>query len=267
MKTKFYLRTLLAIASMTASIALCGQAKDVKVIAHRGYWTTEGAAQNSVTALTKAAEAGCFGSEFDVWMTADSVLVVDHDGVINGHNIQRSPSEIILSQKLKNGEKVPTLEQYFEEAVRHPTLRLICEIKTPDSRQQEQYMTKKICEMAKSFGVENRMVYISFSKDGMVNLKRFAPKGTEIYYLTGDYVPRQLKHMELAGADYNYGVLRLHPEWIRQLHDMDLKVNAWTVDTPEEWQWCIENDVDFITTNHPAALIEFIKEYDKSENH
>ena len=42
-----------------------------KVVAHRGYWTTEGSAQNSIASLQKAAEIGCWGSEFDVWMTAD----------------------------------------------------------------------------------------------------------------------------------------------------------------------------------------------------
>ena len=32
------------------------------VIAHRGYWKTNGSAQNSVAALLKADEAGCYGS-------------------------------------------------------------------------------------------------------------------------------------------------------------------------------------------------------------
>ena len=50
-----------------------------KVVAHRGYWKTEGSAQNSIRALVKADSIGCWGSEFDVWMTADGKLVVCHD--------------------------------------------------------------------------------------------------------------------------------------------------------------------------------------------
>ena len=80
-----------ALAALSASAA----DHDVKVIAHRGYWTAPGSAQNSIDALAQAAKAGCYGSEFDVWMTSDSVIVVNHDGWINGYNEQLTPSEII----------------------------------------------------------------------------------------------------------------------------------------------------------------------------
>ena len=54
-------------------------AKDnTKVIAHRGYWKTEGSAQNSIRSLERASEIGAYGSEFDVHLTADNVLVVYH---------------------------------------------------------------------------------------------------------------------------------------------------------------------------------------------
>ena len=50
-----------------------------EVICHRGYWDAEGSAQNSIRSLVKADSIGAWGSEFDVWMTADGVLVVNHD--------------------------------------------------------------------------------------------------------------------------------------------------------------------------------------------
>ena len=37
-----------------------------KIVAHRGYWRTDGSAQNSITALQKAATLGCYGSEFEI---------------------------------------------------------------------------------------------------------------------------------------------------------------------------------------------------------
>ena len=57
-------------ACACALFALAGQAQ-TQVIAHRGFWKTEGSAQNSITALKKAAEAKVYGSEFDVQLTAD----------------------------------------------------------------------------------------------------------------------------------------------------------------------------------------------------
>lgn len=57
--------------------------RKTKVIAHRGYWKTEGAAQNSIRSLERANEIKVYGSEFDVHLTADNVPVVYHDRKIN----------------------------------------------------------------------------------------------------------------------------------------------------------------------------------------
>lgn len=253
-----------AIAAIAATGAYTADAqakevKDVKVIAHRGYWTQPGSAQNSIRALAKADSVGCYGSEFDVWMTSDSVLVVNHDGWINGYNVQVTPAEIICAQKLENGETVPTLDAYFEEAVKHPNLRLICEMKFPDSKYQELQLAKKICELAKKYNLENRIDYITFSRDGMLSLKKFAHNGAEVYYLTGDYVPEQLKYMGAAGADYGIWIFQKHPEWVKQIQDLGMKVNVWTVDDEKGMQWCIDNGVDFITTNQPERFQELLK--------
>lgn len=255
------------LAAIAACAALGCQAADneVKVIAHRGYWTAPGSAQNSIDALAQAAKAGCYGSEFDVWMTPDSVIVVNHDGWINGYNVQVTPSEIICAQKLENGETVPTLEQYFEEALKYPELRLICEMKFPDSKYQEVKLAQKICELAKKYGVEDRIDYITFSRDGMYSLKKYAHPGAEIYYLTGDFVPEQLKYMGAAGADYGIWIFQKHPEWVKQIHDLGMKVNVWTVDDEAGMKWCIDNGVDFITTNQPERFMELQKTYKSSK--
>ena len=254
-------RILLAATAAFATLSGLAAGNDVKVIAHRGYWTAPGSAQNSIDALAKAAKAGCYGSEFDVWMTSDSVLVVNHDGWINGYNVQVTPSEIICAQKLENGETVPTLEQYFQEAQKYPNLRLICEMKFPDSKYQEVKLAQKMCELAKKYNVEDRIDYITFSRDGMYSIKKFAHPGAEIYYLTGDFIPEQLKYMGAGGADYGIWIFQKHPEWIKQIQDLGMKVNVLTVDDEAGMKWCIDHGVDFITTNQPERFMELQKTY------
>ena len=63
--------------------------RKTKVIAHRGYWKTEGSAQNSIRSLERANEIKVYGSEFDVHLTADNVPVVFHDSKIQGKHIQK----------------------------------------------------------------------------------------------------------------------------------------------------------------------------------
>ena len=58
--------TLFLSLAAAASISLTAAAAKPEVIAHRGYWDTEGSAQNSIRALVKADSIGCYASEFDV---------------------------------------------------------------------------------------------------------------------------------------------------------------------------------------------------------
>lgn len=230
-----------------------------KVIAHRGYWTAPGSAQNSIRAIVKADSINCYASEFDVWMTADSVLIVNHDPDINGVHIESSPAATVLAQKLSNGENVPTLESYLSTASQLPS-RIVCEMKQHNSRSQELAAVKSIIAMVKKYGLEDKVDYITFSRDGFKNFIKYAPQGTGVYYLDGDYVPAQIKEMGGAGIDYSLRAIKKHPEWIKECHDLGLLVNIWTVNSEEDMKWCIDHNVDFITTNDPELLQSLLKQ-------
>ena len=236
-----------------------GAASQPKVIAHRGYWKTDGSAQNSIRALVKADSIGCYASEFDVWMTKDGELVVNHDPTINGVDIEHSTAKEVRAQKLANGENVPTLDEYLQVAAKLP-IRLVLEIKPQDSRKHEKELVTKSLAKIKEYGLENRTDYITFSNDANRQLIKEAPKPGGVQYLGGDYVPAQIKSMGGAGIDYSLKALRKHPEWISEAHAMGLTVNVWTVNKEKDMRWCIEHKVDFITTNEPELLQSLLTE-------
>ena len=256
MKTRLFMALAIAASALTASAA------QPKVIAHRGYWDTPGSAQNSLRALAKADSVGCFASEFDVWMTSDGVLVVNHDADINGVHIETSPAKKVLAEKLSNGENVPTLDSYLQLAAKQPS-RIVLELKTHDSRKHERKAIKDIVAMVKKYGLEDKTDYITFSKYGFQDLIKYTPKGTAVYYLSGDYIPWQVKEMGGAGIDYSLKAMKKHPEWVKMSHDLGMEVNVWTVNEPEDMQWCIDHGVDYITTNAPELLQEIRKKQEK----
>ena len=256
MKTRLFMALAIAASALTASAA------QPKVIAHRGYWDTPGSAQNSLRALAKADSVGCFASEFDVWMTSDGVLVVNHDADINGVHIETSPAKKVLAEKLSNGENVPTLDSYLQLAAKQPS-RIDLELKTHDSRKHERKAIKDIVAMVKKYGLEDKTDYITFSKYGFQDLIKYTPKGTAVYYLSGDYIPWQVKEMGGAGIDYSLKAMKKHPEWVKMSHDLGMEVNVWTVNEPEDMQWCIDHGVDYITTNAPELLQEILKKQEK----
>lgn len=229
------------------------QAQQTQVIAHRGFWKTAGSAQNSIAALVKADSIHCYGSEFDVWLTSDDQLVVNHDETFRGVTIQDATEAVCTAVRLNNGEPLPTLRQYLDKA-RTLNTRLILELKSHRTPEQETRAVEGIVALMKEYSLEDRVEYISFSKHATLEFIRLAPQGTPVYYLNGDATPQELKTWGCAGPDYHFKVFRQHPEWIDECHQLGMKVNAWTVDKPEDMKWLIEHQADFITTNQPVLL-------------
>lgn len=243
-------------ACACALFTLAGQAQ-TQVIAHRGFWKAEGSAQNSIVGLKKAAEAKVYGSEFDVQLTADGVVVVNHDDVIDGLVIGETAYDKLKDLKLKNGEKLPTLADYLEAGKKLPDVQLILEIKPHKTKVQEDQIAETTVKMVKKYGLEKQVEYISFSMNICEQLARLTP-GSEIAYLNGDLAPKEVKEKGANGIDYNYKVFGKHPEWVKEAHELGMKVNVWTVNSEKDMKKMIDLNVDYITTDQPleaAALV------------
>lgn len=232
-----------------------------KVIAHRGYWTAPGSAQNSLTSFSKADSIGVYGSEIDVWLTADDRLVVNHDRVYKGTNIdmEKATAREIMQIVLPNGtENIPSLDQYLDLVASKPDTRLILEMKSLSDLNREDLAAEKIVRALRRHGVLERTDIIAFSINACLAFKKLIPE-TKIYYLNGDLPPKSIKKLGLAGIDYSMGALRRHPEWVKQAHDLGLEVNVWTVDSEEDMRYFIDLGVDYITTDYPERLQALLK--------
>lgn len=249
---------LIASLSLLAGCATAPQGP--AVIAHRGYWTAPGSAQNSLAALAKADSIGVFGAEFDVWLTADDGLIVNHDRVFHGTDtdMERASLEEITAIRLSNGEHIPTLDAYLALAAAKPATRLILEMKALSSPEREHLAAQKIVEALRLHNVVGRTEIISFSIEACRIFRELLPE-TPVYFLGGSLSPAELAEFRLSGLDYHMETLRAHPEWIEEAHALGLKVNVWTVDSEQEMQEFIDMGVDFITTDHPETLQALLK--------
>ncbi len=251
-------------AIIGAALALCAGAMSAQeVVAHRGYWTAPGSAQNSITSLVKADSVGVYGSEFDVWMLADGQLVVNHDRRFKGAHFEKDSYAKVQKIRLDNGETVPTLDEYLAEFSNHPKTRLVLEMKSLMDPSREDEMAAKIVDGLKKYQLLNRTDIIAFSLNACMAFKKLLPVGVPIYYLDGDLSPKKVKKLGLAGVDYSMKALKEHPEWIDECHKLGLKVNVWTADEDEDIQYFIDNGVDFITTNYPEKVQKMIADSNK----
>jgi glycerophosphoryl diester phosphodiesterase len=76
--------------------------------AHRGARAYE--QENTLAAFERALEMGATGLESDVWLTADGVAVLDHDGVVR-QGLRRRPIDAVDRADLPR--HIPTLEALY----------------------------------------------------------------------------------------------------------------------------------------------------------
>ena len=228
-----------------------------QIIAHRGYWKTDDNAQNSIKSLQKAAEIKAYGSEMDVHLTVDDVLIVFHDDVLNGKRIDESTFDELSLHVLNNGEKIPTLKDYLIEGKKYPDLKLIVELKPHQTHETEDRLVEKTLALIEKLNLDDQVEYISFSQNICTQLKSLQPRAL-VSYLNGDLSPKQVKARKWDGIDYHYKIFQKNLSWIKEAHALGLMTNTWTVNKAEDMQWLINQHIQFISTDEPEALKELL---------
>ncbi|WP_411810869.1 glycerophosphodiester phosphodiesterase family protein [Chryseobacterium scophthalmum] len=225
-----------------------------QIIAHRGYFQTQPpTTENSITALQNAQKLKIYGSEFDVRMSKDGVLVINHDEHHGKMEISETDFKELAKLKLSNGEKYPTLKDYLKSGKKDKALKLIVEIKPAKTEALENEMVEKIVKMIKEMKLESQCEYISFSLNICKQIKKIAPD-FKVQYLRGELSPQQIKEEGLDGLDYHYSVFQKNPTWISEANALGLITNSWTVNDIEIYNELKKQGVKFVTTNIPDQL-------------
>lgn len=230
------------------------------VVAHRGAFKKNGFPENSIASLREAIRLGCAGSEFDVRMTADDSLVINHDPDYHKLPIEKTNYADLQQYQLSNGEKLPTLQEYILAGLENnPGTLLVCEIKpSAISKERGKQVAEMVVNLFRQLHAGGKVVYISFDYDILLKIKELHPAAIT-QYLDGNKTPAQLKADGISGLDYHFSVFKNHPEWITEARSLGLALNAWTVNDATTMDWLLEQRFDYITTNEPELLGEKIK--------
>lgn len=252
----------LAMACMLALPFGASAQKEVGIVAHRGFWNCEeaGYAKNSVAALREAQEAGFWGSEFDVNMTSDGVLIVYHDSDVEGKKIEKHPYSEFKDFKIKNGETIPTIDQYLEQGKKYPETMLVYEMKPHSCAEVEDRFVELTIQKLQEHGLlcPERVMFISFSLHMCEVLAQKLPEFT-VQYLGSDNNPDELAAKNINGIDFNYNTFYLHKKWYKMARRNSMSVNAWTVNRERDMKNMFKMGVDQLTTDNPLEARELLK--------
>lgn len=237
------------------------------VVCHRGAWKKNALPENSIASLKHAIEMKCAGSEFDVLMTLDDSLIINHDASYNKMPVDKTNYADLIAIKLSNGEKLPTLREYICAGIeKNRNTILVCEVKSQRlDKERTKVFAAKIVKLVHDLKVDRKIVYISFDYEILKKIVEIDPKAST-QYLSGNKTPEQLKADGINGADYQLSVFKQNPEWIENAKKNKITLNAWTVDEAADMDWLLANGFELITTNEPELLFERIKNNSLNNN-
>ena len=255
------------IATLFLSQSVFAQ-KQCGIVAHRGFWNCEeaGYAKNSVAALRCAQEQGFWGSEFDVNMTSDGVLIVYHDSDVNGKKIEKHPYSEFAEFRIANGEVIPTIDMYLEQGKKYPETMLVYELKPHSCDEVEDRFIELTIEKLKEHDLldPERVMFISFSLHMCEVLAEKLPEFT-VQFLGSSRNPNKLARRGINGVDFHHDVFTIHKGWYKQARRNNMSVNAWTVNKEKDMQKMIQMGVDMLTTDNPLEARGLMEKSDVIE--
>ena len=238
----------------STSFPKANQKGKTAIVAHRGFWNCEAAGymENTIASLKAAQDNGLWGSEFDIHLTSDDVVLVNHNDNIQGVKIADNPLSVFKAMTHKNGEHPSTLDEYLTQGEKCATTVLVIELKPQKGVDREDLLWQKTVEALKAHQLYDpkRVAFISFSHHICQKIAAEAPQFIN-QYLEGDIAPDVLATEGINGIDYEQKVFIENPDYVQAAHDKGMTVNAWTVNKDHNMRSLIYLGIDALTTNEP----------------
>lgn len=288
-------RFLLTAAVLLAACS-CGRKPFIDVQAHRG-----GAGlmpENTIPAMKNAIDLGVNTVEFDLQVTSDGKVVVNHDAYFHPRYATRpdgtlispdDPKEYLFTMPydsvlkydvgLRENDRWPTQQHFavqrplaselidFVEEYGKGKLRYNIEIKScPDSLEgiawPEYHAFVDACVpvlLEKKLG--DRLVVQSFDTRALEYMHEKYPQLILSYLTEGEStdVEDWMSKLSFKPVWWSPESIEVTPENVEWCHRNGIKVVPWTVDEPEEMQRLVDCGVEAIISNYPDILISVVR--------
>lgn len=230
------------------------------LLAHRG--ASKYAPENTLPAFELALEQGAHGVELDAKLSADGEVVVIHDATVDrttgahGRVSQMGLAELkaldagALFEERFRGTRIPTLGEVFAAIGG----RAIINVELTNYASPTDRLVEKVCELVKSYGLQERVLFSSFLGINLSRARRLLP-GTACGLLA-------LPGWKGAWAR-SFGFMfsefeALHPHLsnvsarqVSRIHQLKRRIHVWTVNRTEEIERLKGWGVDGFITDDP----------------
>ena len=237
------------------------------VCAHRG--DNASAPDNSYEAFELAANEGLPWIELDVQITADGVVVAEHDQTLKRRfDISRPVAEMtyeeLMRHKVVSGSfgvyedvRITTLKDVLLLAKEH---NISVQIETKPSKKKAG-LEKEVLRVVEKTGMRDKVMIISLSSESIAKIKDMDPDiitAHAVFVTWKDYA--SVKDAENLSAEIG----TVTPSLVYDLHRAGKKVFCWTADDPADIQYLVSCGVDVIGTDDPVMVLKELDTADYS---
>ncbi len=231
------------------------------LFAHRG--VRELAPENSLLSFETAYALGADGIELDVQLSADGQLIIYHDKNLKRLTLSnKNVIELTLADlkaldigehfgTASRGMQIPTLDEVFDGFGKR--LLFNVELKTVRSRQEE--LAREVAACIQRHDLETRAIVSSFDMAGL-RFMRLAALELQLGQLVirppklHSHLPQWMRRGPMDFVEAVHPNCRfVNQEFVRKAHSAGLRVNVWTVNSPDELQRMLDAKVDMIITD------------------
>ena len=236
------------------------------VCAHRG--DNVNAPDNSYEAFELAAEEKLPWIELDVQITADNVVVAEHDQSLSRRfGIRKAVADFryddLKELKVKSSDEryqdihIATLEDVLKLAKQNS---MKVQIETKPSNKKTG-LEEEVLRLVNETGMHDDVMIISLHTESIKKIKELDPD-----MVTAHAVMMTWKdYAKVDDADnLSAEIGTITPLLVHELHEAGMKVFCWTADDPSDIQYLVSCGVDVIGTDDPLMVNQKLKECDYS---
>jgi glycerophosphoryl diester phosphodiesterase len=231
------------------------------LIAHRG--APQGEPENSIAGYRSAVNHGAIFIEFDLVISRDGVVYISHD-----NNLRRTTGkDVVVSQadskkldrvKLRNGEKLPRLSEFFEEF--GDSILYLAETKNV-GKPQSHLLDKTLIFLIKQYHLENKVMLQSQSMDSLRTVHSAFGR-MPIMYIAGSMsrsaLMKKIRHLPRWVDAIGISQKAITKKAVETAHRRGVKVALYTVKDRRSMQRALRYDTDMICTDNVVMSYSYL---------
>lgn len=237
---------------------------DNNIVAHRGAFKVNNTPHNSIASLQDAIKLKLYASECDIHITLDGKVVVFHDDVFNGLDIDKtSYTQLKASGRLANGEILPLLEDYITTAIEGKYTKIWVDVKSLEDKYGGNENSIKAGEAAARIVKDMKAKYfVEFivGREEVFKKCITAAQGDFPVGYMGDKSPASYQSSGYTWT--NQTITSFYPDKASKIADFKsrgIRVSTYNADDVTTIKWFMNQQVDQICTNDPVLALKVLR--------